>query len=94
MEFKLRDGTIITDVLTWATEYEKSEVRHVKNEVLPNGRFVSTIWEGMVPVMGIGLIYETVAFSGRDLAARLDEERTEDEESALACHARMVEKWS
>jgi hypothetical protein len=71
----------------------------IKQEDLPNGYWVSTVWLGLDhrfgDTTGLPVIFETMVFNhkwGRSMADH-DMERYCTEEEARAGHARMVEKW-
>lgn len=77
--------------------YERSlEYRVVKQETLPNGKYVSTVWLGLNHNYGNGapLIFETMVFPSQGNFSDLDMERYSTEMAAQIGHTAMVEKWS
>lgn len=74
------------------------EDKIIKQEILPNGKFISTVWLGidMNHVFGNGkpLIFETMVFPERGNYSELDMERYSTEEEALEGHQKMVEKYN
>ncbi len=87
---------IPTDSLMEWGKMMENQNRIVKQETLPNGKFVSTVFLGIDHQFGNGppLIFETMVFdngrSGRDE----DMERYTTWEQAEEGHKRMVEKWT
>ena len=75
----------------WANDFEKPE-RILKQETLPNGFRVSTVWLGMDHGFGGDkpLIFETMVFGD---GADDDMERYSTKAEALAGHERMVAIW-
>lgn len=69
----------------------------VKQEELPDGKFVSTVWLGLdYSYFGEAhgpLIFETMVFPKRGEFGELDMDRYSTEEEALIGHAEMVKKW-
>jgi hypothetical protein len=77
----------VSDVLEWAKWFENAN-RTVKQETLPNGLFVSTVF------LGIGhILFETAVFRSRKGLATLDIERYSTWEEAERGHKAMVKKW-
>ena len=68
----------------------------VKQTVLPNEKFVSTVWLGLD--MGFNndkpLIFETMVFPTKGEYNDLDCERYHSEKEAINGHKLMVKKWS
>lgn len=89
-----RDGTAYPDVLTWAKEFETMD-RKVKQTVLKNGKFVSTVFLGLNHNFGTGkpLIFETMVFRSKGDFRNLDMERYSTEKEAKIGHKIMVKKW-
>jgi hypothetical protein len=78
----------------WAKSLEKE--RRVAQELLPDGKWVSTVWLGLDHNFlhdGPPLIFETMVFPQGDMA-EIDMDRYSTEAEALAGHKAMVEKWS
>ena len=90
-----KKGKPITDVLAWSKLMEDREYKTVKQEYLPDGKWVSTVWLGLNHNFGVGkpLIFETMVFSKKDDWNDQDEERYSTLEEALAGHKKMVKKW-
>jgi hypothetical protein len=92
-----RDGTPYDDHLDWARDFEDMSKRVVKQEKLPNGRFVSTVWLGLNHAFGDGppLIFETMVFglNGNDNDEEYCE-RYSTETEALAGHEKAVKMFS
>ena len=72
------------------------EYKVVKQEVLSNGMWVSTIqlglnheWDSKKPI----LIFETMVFPSKENYSELDMERYTTEKQAIAGHKKMVNKW-
>lgn len=93
-----RDGTPYPEgdegLFEWGRDLGDPKKKIVKQEELPNGKFVSTVWLGLDHQFGDGppLIFETMVFS----PDRNDEdmERYTTEEEALKGHEEMVKKYS
>jgi len=77
----------------------------VKQEVLKNGLWVSTVWIGLdfcfknewSPTTHCGpppLIFETKVFPKKGVWRELDIDRYHTEKEAIIGHTRMVKKWS
>jgi hypothetical protein len=83
----------------WSKSFSADD-RIIKQETLPNGRYVSTVWLGIDHRFGDDgppLIFETMLFDAKDskgLGEDLDMDRYSTHEEAVAGHQRMVEKWS
>jgi hypothetical protein len=90
-----RKGKPIDSVRVWAKLFEDPEYKIVKQTLLKNGKFVSTVWLGMNHNWGEGppLIFETMAFACRGVYAELECARYSTEEEALAGHEKMVHRW-
>lgn len=97
-EYYDRDGKPLT-MMQWAQMLEKrgdENYKRVAETVLPDGKWVSTVWLGLDHQFGDGppLIFETMVFPSRGEFGDLDCQRYSTEAEALAGHAQMVEKWS
>lgn len=68
----------------------------LKQETLPNGRWISTVWLGLDHSFGDGppLIFETMVFPSNGDLSEEDMDRYSTREEALVGHQRMVEKWT
>lgn len=76
------------DFIKWAKWYEKSE-RHVKNDYLPNGIHVSTVFLGLDHGYdGTVLLFETMIFGGEHNEYQ---ERYETWDEAEAGHQKAIE---
>jgi len=89
---------IVVDLMTWADWVEKEKgSRIVKQETLPNGKWVSTVFLGLNHNYGEGLplLFETMVFpSAKGLGAELDVDRYSTYEEAEKGHSVLVQKWS
>lgn len=101
LRFYDRTGRQLADAIEWGSLSAQDDYRILQYDALPNGRVVSTIWEGFdsVRVRGEGivrkpLIFETVVFRAVGSSQRLFEEHTATEDEALAMHAATVLAWS
>ncbi len=91
-----RQGNPLT-LTEWANAFEKGfDAKVVKQETLPNGRWVSTVWIGLDHRFGDGppLIFESMVFRTKDSMEEVDSRRYSTEEEALVGHADLVERWS
>ncbi len=108
-----RDGSLAVDMSSpnWIDGMKKVEERLkdpaykiVKQEVLPNGLFVSTVWLGLdygFPLSDFGspvafrqpVIFETMVFPKKGVFHELDMYRYCTEEEALAGHQYAVDQW-
>lgn len=91
-----KDGTPISDMMTWAKKIEDRSYKRVAETTLSNGKWVSTVWLGLNHQYGDGppLIFETMVFKSKNDMNELDIERYSTLEEAKAGHERMVGKWS
>ncbi|MFP5261009.1 MAG: hypothetical protein ACLGJB_03785 [Blastocatellia bacterium] len=85
----------VEDVLEWE-EYLEGDDRIVKQETLPNGKYVSTVFLGLDHSFGDGppLLYETMVFPSKGNYSEIDVDRYSTWKEAQAGHKRMVEKYS
>ena len=92
-----RDGTAYEEpdaCLKWAVDFENRGYKIVKQQVLKNGLFVSTVWLGLDHGWGGPLeIFETMVFPKKGSGDDLDMERYATEAEAIAGHERMVTQW-
>lgn len=77
-------------LLRWASLLEDMQYKVVKQETLPNGNFVSTVWTGT----GINDIFETMVFESKGNYEGIDEERYSTEEEAIKGHDAMVARYT
>lgn len=83
------------DVLVWARYFEKSD-RIIKQEELPNGYFVSTVFLGLDHNFGIEgepLLFETMVFKGRS-REEMTQDRCSTYNQAVKIHKEKVFEWS
>lgn len=90
-----RQGRII-DELCACQLSQDMDYKIVEQTVLPDGKFVSTVWLGLDHNFGEGLpkIFESMIFSSKGNFSDLDCCRYSTEEEAIFGHFRMVKKWS
>jgi hypothetical protein len=94
-----RDGTPYPDgqegLPEWTKDAENREYKVVKQETLPNGYWVSTVWLGLNHNFGEGppLIFETMV---TDPAGKWEDyqERYSTEEEAMKGHKRAIRRFS
>lgn len=90
-----RDGTPC-DVLEWTKEFESLSTRKVNDTVLPNGKWVSTVWLGLDHNLGGKKphIFETMVFPGKNNLDELECRRYSTESEALAGHEELCKEYS
>ena len=79
----------------WIERFEDEQYQRVDETILPDGRWVSTVWLGLDHSFGRSapIIFETMVFSSRAHGkTSLCCERYATEAEAIAGHQRMVEK--
>lgn len=93
-------------MMEWAKLFEDFDYKVIKQEKLPSGGKVSTVWLGLDHQYGEGkpLIFETMVFSkkkkqkifGKDymMGEELDVDRYSTLEEALAGHKKMFKKYN
>lgn len=88
-----REGNKITE--EEYMEKMKGKDNHIAEDVLDNGKHISTIWLGMDHRHGQGvpLIFETMVFPSEDEWGEIDCVRTSSKEQAKVEHENMVEKY-
>lgn len=88
-----REGKPIS-MREWCALLEDAKYKILRRTDLPDGSWVSTVWLGLDHRFeeGAPLIFETMVFP-KGSWAELDCNRYNTEESALAGHEAMVEKW-
>jgi hypothetical protein len=91
-----RQGKPITDSVAFVKKSRNQKYRRVASTILPDGKWVSTIWVGLNFQFGRGppLIFETMVYPSKDNFNDLTCERYSTEEEARAGHKRLVEKWT
>ena len=80
----------------WGKLLEDKDYKIIKQETLPDGKKVSTVWLGLDHNFGEGepLIFETMVFSSEGDFSDVDVERYSTLEEAQKGHEEMVKKWS
>lgn len=73
---------------------EDKEYKIIKQETLPNGKWVSTVWLGLDHSFEEGepLIFETVCFESKGNYSEIDMDRYSTLEEAIKGHEEMVKK--
>lgn len=80
--------------MEWGKDLMNPKIKIVKQETLPNGYWVSTVWLGLDHRWGKGqpLIFETMVFYQGE--SDLDMQRYSTEAEAIVGHKALVKKWS
>ena len=80
----------------WGKLFGDKDYKIIKQETLPDGKKVSTVWLGLDHNFGEGepLIFETMVFSSEGDFSDVDVERYSTLEEAQKGHKEMVKKWS
>ena len=80
----------------WGKLLEDKDYKIIKQETLPDGKKVSTVWLGLDHNFGEGepLIFETMVFPSEGDFSDVDVERYSTLEEAQKGHEEMVKKWS
>ena len=95
----LKDKKVIevNDVLEWGRFFKKTKERIVKQETLPSGYWVSTVFLGIdhnFELSGSPLLFETMVFSEKEgKKDEVDMERYATYEEAEKGHEKMVNKY-
>lgn len=95
-----RDGTPYPEghqgVLEWAKDFENYSYKKLKDSILPNGRWVSTVWLGLDHNYGEGRphIFESMVFPAKNNYSELAQERYSTEAEALEGHERLCKEFS
>ena len=90
-------GQPLTDAMAWGKLHADPAYKRVAETILPDGKWVSTVWLGIDHRFGEGppLIFETMIFPSKDgLLHELDQDRYSTETEAIVGHKAMVVKWS
>jgi hypothetical protein len=76
--------------------FKSKTYARIKQDILPNGKWVSTIWLGLNHQFGSGppLIFETMVFPKCGEWSELDCDRYSTLKEARAGHEAMVKKWT
>jgi len=80
----------------WSRLRQIRDYKIVKQETLPNGVWVSTVWLGLDHQYedgGVPLIFETMVFPKDGTHEEVDMERYSTEEEAINGHLAIVKKW-
>ena len=81
-------------MLEWAKLFENRKYKIIKQEILPSGKWVSTVWLGLNHSLEGGtLIFETMVFASKKDMSEVDMNRYSTEEEALKDHQEMVKKY-
>lgn len=93
MTYYKRDGTPC-DTEEWMRLLSDPEYKILKQEILPNGKKVSTVWLGLDHQFGSGepLIFETMVFPSSGNYHDEQCKRYSTEAEALAGHERIVKE--
>jgi len=84
-------------MVEWENLFEDHEYRIVKQEVLENGIFISTVWLGLDHSFGFDdklKIFETMVFPSEGDYNDIDTLRYSSLEEAEKGHKELVKKWS
>ena len=87
---------VVDNVLEWGRWFETAhKKRIVKQETLPKGKWVSTVFLGIDYNFSGGkpLLFETMVFPNKKDLEELDMDRYSTWEEAQKGHKRMVKKW-
>lgn len=84
------------ELMEWALLLKQATYEQVANTILPDGKWVSTIWLGFNRRRDEGppLIFETMVFQSRDNLEDLDCARYSTLAEAEAGHIAVVSKWT
>lgn len=91
------EGTRSEQVEQWGKDRENKNHKHIKQDVLPDGKYVSTTWLGTDHRLhgdGLPLIFETMVFDSKDRFIELDIKFHSTEAEALAGHEAMITRWT
>jgi len=82
------------NILEWGKWFETAD-RIVKQELLPDGKWVSTVFLALDHGLGLRkpLLFETMVFLSKDNLKDLDVDRYSTWKEAEVGHRRMVKKW-
>lgn len=80
----------------WGRLMENKDYKIIKQDELPDGKWVSTVWLGLNHSFGEGkpLIFETMVFPKKGDYADLEMERYSTLERAEKGHQKLVNKYS
>jgi len=87
---------VAVDLMTWAKWIEKPVNKIIRQDVLVNGKFVSTVFLGIDHNFGVGkpLLFETMVFSEKGNFRDLDMDRYSTWDEASKGHEKMVKRWN
>ena len=80
----------------WSKRCENRNYKIVKQEYIPDGKWISTVWLGLDHSFGRPppMIFETMVFPKKDEWLEIDVARYTTEAEALAGHKAMVDEWT
>lgn len=89
------EGDFEDVIMALCRDFSDPCIQFVKQDTLPNGKFISTVWLGLDHGWGDGppLIFESMVFASKGNFTALDMDRYSTESEALAGHKRLIEKW-
>ena len=89
-----KDGQPMT-LEEWGKKLEDKDYKIIRQDTLPNGKWVSTVWLGLDHQFGEGapLIFETMVSQEKGGRQEEDTERYSTLEEAREGHKKMVDKW-
>ena len=89
-----KKGETIT-MMEWANLLKDRDYKVIKQELLENGKWVSTVWLGLDHNFGEGepLFFETMVFPSKGNYLDLDAERYSTLKESEKGHQKLVEKW-
>lgn len=82
------------DSETWTKLFQSDEYKIIRQEALPDGKWVSTIWIGIDFKDKNLEIFETIVFDSQENLNGIDMDRYSTEREALNGHIFMVKKYS
>ena len=84
------------ELFEWAKKFEDINYKRIAQDVLVDGKLISTVWLGLNHRFGKGkpLIFETMVFPNNKDFGELDMQKYSTAEEAKKGHARMVKKWN
>ena len=92
--FYNRDGSPI-GLEEWCRRTVDREYLRIDQTTLPDGKWVSTVWQGLNHRFGEGppLIFETMVFTSQEEMETIDQQRYATENEAILGHQEMVAKY-
>lgn len=87
----------VVSLMEWAKWFEtKGKDRIVKQETLPNGKWVSTVFLGLdynYGLRGAPILFETMVFPSKKNMSELDCNRYSTYGQSIKGHKQMVKQW-